>query len=138
MGAVTGFPLGANCRCCHTVEAHCARDGGCCEDCTHWPLLDEHGNELLPHGGSRPRRGVACGTEEGYQRHRWLHRSACLPCRVAHSRHNTAERRARLAAARVGASCDLGDNERATKQCPAETSLDRAPDLQSVITRKEA
>ena len=27
--------MGANCLACDTVEAHCARDGGCCERCTH-------------------------------------------------------------------------------------------------------
>lgn len=68
--------LGPRCGACQSTEARCARVGGCCARCGHFgPRL-----HLI---AANP-----CGTERGYQRHRYRRERTCGPCKVAHGRHN--------------------------------------------------
>jgi len=70
-----------SCTGCRSSEARCAwLNGQCCARCSHWPHLDADGND-------KPNVVVlvACGTQQGYERHRHRRVTACDRCKAAHS-----------------------------------------------------
>lgn len=85
---MTAVTIDPECDQCGRGETVCARNGVCCESCTHWDDLDDEGNDRLTVAAARTYQGVrAHGSEDTYLAHLEAGTQPCTPCRRAHRQH---------------------------------------------------